>query len=62
MAKIKLNPEEIRVKGFEVLPDEVARGGTVQGAELAITDYTRCQQDTCWDASCGTGYPCRQCP
>ena len=61
MAKIKLNPEEIRVNGFQVLPDE-AGSGTVRAAELAITDYTKCQQDTCWNGSCGTGFPCRQCP
>jgi hypothetical protein len=62
MAKIRLNPEEIRVNGFEVLPEDAGRGGTVQGAEMPITNYTQCQQDTCWNGSCGTGVPCRQCP
>lgn len=62
MAKMKLDPEQIRVNGFEVLADGASRSGTVRGAELAITNYTQCQQDTCWNGSCGTGFPCRQCP
>lgn len=57
MLKLKLNPEEIRVNGFDVLP-----AGETGKAEMMITAYTQCQQDTCWNGSCGTGVPCRQCP
>jgi hypothetical protein len=60
MSKLKLELDQISVNAFEVLPAE-AQGG--KGAEmLAITDYSKCQQDTCWNGSCGTGVPCRQCP
>jgi hypothetical protein len=62
MNKLKLRLDDIRVNGFEVLSPEVAGLGTVQGAEMPITNYTQCQQETCWNASCGTGVPCRQCP
>ena len=55
MPKLKLNPDEIRVNGFEVVAD----AGT---EAIAITAVTNCQQDTCWNGSCGTGFPCRQCP
>ena len=58
MNKLKLKVDEIRVNGFDVLP-----AGEVRGAEMAaITAATNCQQDTCWNGSCGTGFPCRQCP
>ena len=62
MNKLKLRLDDIRVNGFEVLPPDEAGAGTVRGAELAITNFTQCQQDTCWNGSCGTGIPCRQCP
>jgi len=62
MNKLKLRLDDIRVNGFEVLPAEEAAAGTVRGAEALITNYTQCQQDTCWNGSCGTGVPCRQCP
>ena len=62
MDKLTLKLDDLRVDGFEVLPSDEARGGTVKGAEVAITWYTQCQQDTCWNGSCGTGSPCRQCP
>ena len=62
MDKIKLKLEDIQVNGFEVLPAAGTDAGTVRGAEMAITNYTFCQQDTCWNGSCGTGNPCRQCP
>ncbi|HEV7586636.1 MAG TPA: hypothetical protein VGO40_00805 [Longimicrobium sp.] len=62
MNKLKLRLDDIRVNGFEVLPLAEYGLGTVKGAEALITAVTRCQQDTCWDGSCGTGVPCRQCP
>ena len=55
MAKLKLNPDEIRVNGFEVVSDA--------GAEaIAITAVTNCQQDTCWNGRGGPGYPGRPGP
>ncbi|HKP74246.1 MAG TPA: hypothetical protein VJT67_01830 [Longimicrobiaceae bacterium] len=62
MEKLRLKLDDLRVDGFEVLPPDEAREGTVKGAEVVITAYTQCQQDTCWNGSCGTGVPCRQCP
>lgn len=63
MKKLKLDLDQISVNRFEVLPGNGV-AGTVEGAEmLVITQvYTNCQQDTCWNGSCGTGSPCRQCP
>ena len=61
MNKLRLRLDDLLVDGFEVLPAEAGPAGTVKGAE-AITAFTQCQQDTCWNGSCGTGFPCRQCP
>jgi hypothetical protein len=47
MIKLKLKIEDIDVTGFELLPPATGNAGTVQGAE-ALTRYTYCYQDTCF--------------
>jgi len=63
MKKLQLDVEALRIEKFEVLPRELAGEGTVVGQDGAlITEWSKCQQETCWNGSCGTGNPCRQCP
>lgn len=66
MKKLRLDVTRLEVDGFQVQPASDPARGTVQGrndVDLAITEATNCMQITCWNGSCGTGYPiCRQCP
>ena len=56
MRKLRLNVEEIEVAGFETQRPATAADGTVEGAELFLTRYTFCDDDTCYatcmDATC----------
>jgi len=50
MKKLRLNIDQIEVSGFDSMPVDATRQGSVNGAEF-LTRYTYCEQDTCY-ATC----------
>jgi hypothetical protein len=64
MKKLRLNTDEIRVVGFDVLPSDGERRGTVLGRDYAATTLcpTNGDDPTCRLGSCNTGNPCSMCP
>ena len=65
MKKLRLDTDDIRVAGFEVMPADAARRGTVMGQEEMPTGYlcpTNGEDPTCRLGSCYSGSPCSHCP
>jgi hypothetical protein len=64
MKKLRLKVDEISVSGFEVMPSDEARQGTVVGRE-ALASFqcpTNGEDPTCRLGSCYSGSPCSYCP
>ena len=64
MKKLRLNADDIRVVGFEVVSPDTAPRGTVMGKEGPPTWLceTNNEDPTCRLGSCNTGNPCSFCP
>lgn len=64
MKKLRLDTEDIRVAGFEVMSAGVAREGTVMAREDMPTGFcpTNGEDPTCRMGSCYSGSPCSHCP
>ena len=64
MKKLRLDTDDIRVAGFEVMPADVAGEGTVMAREDMPTGFcpTNGEDPTCRMGSCYSGSPCSHCP